>query len=63
MRTGSVLAILDPADVSPRHDVLLYDRDSAVATQDIRYQSLEFQILENPEGESLEEVDEVFASY
>jgi len=63
IRTGSVLAILDPADVTPRHDALIYDRELAVSVENIRYQSLEFEILDHAEGESLDEVDEVFASY
>jgi PhoPQ-activated pathogenicity-related protein/acetyl esterase/lipase len=63
IRTGSVLAILDPADVTPLHDVLIYDRELAISVEDIRYQSLEFEILDHAEGESTDEIDEVFASY
>ena len=63
IRTGSVLAILDPADVTPLHDVLIYDRELAISAEDIRYQSLEFEILDHAEGESTDEIDEVFANY
>ncbi len=72
--TGSVLLLLDAADVSPLHDVLVYDRELAVAMEDIHYQSLEFEIREFGEGEYLdamtveqklitETVDSVFAGY
>ena len=56
-----VLVLLDPADTSPLHDVLLYDRETALAVSEIDFQSLEFMINESAEGEYEARVDEVLA--
>ena len=61
IKPGAVLVLLDPADTSPLHDVLLYDRETALAVSEIDFQSLEFMINESAEGEYEARVDEVLA--
>ncbi|MCH2613058.1 MAG: hypothetical protein MK006_18495, partial [Pirellulales bacterium] len=54
--SGSALLVLEPADESPFNDVLIYDRATPLDALEVVYRSFEFNILENAEGEYINEL-------
>ena len=73
LKAGSTQILLEGADESPLHDVLLYDRETALGQSEIHYEALILEILDHGEGEAMEiqgeyssesyadRVDELFA--
>ena len=54
--SGHALLVLEPADESPFHDVLIYDRATPLDALEVVYNSFDFNILENAEGEYINEL-------